>query len=483
MQLVTLSLEQMLLVAAGLLLLGVLASKMSSKLGIPALVLFLGIGVAAGSEGVGGIPFEDYDTARIVGTIALAFILFAGGLETPWRRIRTVLWRGVSLATCGVIVTTVVFGLFVRWLLALSWVESMLLGAIVASTDAAAVFGVLRARRLRLRHDLTAALEFESGSNDPTAIFLTTMLTSVALTGSNSITTLDVIAFFVEMFLGGLIGLMLGYVWVRGINRARLEYDGLYPVLTIALVLLSFALSALVGGNGFLCVYVAGVTLGSHNFVHRLALIQFHDGLAWLMQITLFLVLGLLVFPSQLLPVAGIGLLLAVVLVIVARPVAVFSSLILASLTVREKLFISWVGLRGAVPIVLATIPISSGVPGSEVFFNVVFFVVVVSVILQGSFIPLVARLLRVGPGHTERKLGEVPVPQATIEVVVRPSSAAAGRQVVDLNLPPSALILLLHRGTETYLPRGSTVLAPGDRLTIATRKGDTEELKRLIEG
>lgn len=481
MELLGLSLEQILLLAAGLLLLGVLASKMSSKLGIPALILFLGVGVAAGSEGIGGIPFEDYDTAQTIGTLALAFILFAGGLETPWRRIRSIFWTGVSLSTVGVLLTAAVFGLSTRWLLGLGWVESMLLGAIVASTDAAAVFGVLRARRLRLRHDLTTILEFESGSNDPMAIFLTMMLTSVALIGEASWVQY-VWMFIVQMLLGGVLGVAIGYLWVRAINRARLEYDGLYPVLTIALVLFSFAIATLIGGNGFLCVYVAGVTLGSHNFVHRLALIQFHDGLAWLMQITMFLALGLLVFPSQLLPVAGIGLLLAIVLVFIARPIAVFAALLLAPLTVQDKVFLSWVGLRGAVPIVLATIPISKGVPGSEVYFNIVFFVVVVSVILQGSSIPLVARVLRITE-DTEPLPEEIPAPRSTIEVVVQPTSPASGRLVVDLNLPPSALILLLQRGQEAYIPRGSTVLQPGDRLIIATRKGDADDLKRKIEG
>lgn len=478
-ELLDLTLEQTLLLAAGLLLLSVLASKMSSKLGMPALILFLGIGILAGSEGVGGIPFEDVDMARIVGTLALAFILFAGGLETSWRQTRAVLWAGVSLSSLGVLITASVFGLFAHWLLGLGLVDSMLLGAVVASTDAASVFSALRGRRLYLRRDLTTLLEFESGSNDPMAILLTAMLTSEAL-GTGPSWLEYIWSFVVQMSLGALLGVALGHVWARGINRARLEYDGLYPVLTIALVLFSFALTALAGGNGFLCVYAAGVTLGNHNFVHRLALVQFHDGIAWLMQITMFLALGLLVFPSKLLPVAGVGLLLAMVLVFIARPFAVFVALLTARFTVQDKLFLSWVGLRGAVPIVLATIPISAGVPGSEAFFNIVFFVVVLSAILQHSLTPFVARLLRVAPGPVRE---DVPVPQSTIEVVVRPASLASGRMVVDLSLPPSALILLLKRGDEAFIPRGSTVLQAGDRLVIATRKADAEDLRHLFEG
>jgi cell volume regulation protein A len=334
---------------------------------------------------------------------------------------------------------------------------------------------------VRLKSRLSPILELESGSNDPMAVFLTIALTSLALSPSDGWTGYAV-HFVVEMVLGAALGIAFGLGWAKLINRLRLEYDGLYPVLTLALVMTAFGFTSLVGGNGFLAVYAAGVALGSRNFVHRLALIQFHDGVAWLMQIAMFLTLGLLVFPSNLLPVAWTGLALALVLLFVARPAAVFLSLIGSRMPVREKAFLSWVGLRGAVPIVLATIPVTMGLPGSQAFFNVVFFVVVVSVMLQGTTIPWVARLLNVGvaPGEDAE---EVRVPQSTIELVLRAESPVVGRLVVDLKLPPSALLLLLHRDGESYIPRGSTALRAGDGLLVATRKDDAEDLRRMIEG
>ncbi len=481
MDLSAVTLEQFLVVGAGLLLLGVFASKLSGKLGVPALILFLGVGMLAGSEGFGGIPFDDFDLARTVGTLALAFILFAGGLDTSWSTIKPVVWKGVSLATVGVIVTASVMALAVKWLLDLGWIECLLLGAIVASTDAAAVFGVLRARGLRLKRSLTPMLEMESGSNDPMAVFLTIALTSLALNPAESLLGFAW-EFVVEMVLGAGLGIAFGLLWARMINRFRLEYDGLYPVLTLALAMTAFGLTALVGGNGFLAVYAAGVALGSRNFVHRLALIQFHDGVAWLMQIAMFLTLGLLVFPSQLVPVVWVGLALALVLVFVARPVAVFLSLIGSRMPLRDKAFVGWVGLRGAVPIVLATIPVTAGVPGSEAFFNIVFFVVVVSVMVQGTTIPWVAKLLHVGT-TPEDEPDEVRVPQSTIELVLNAQSPVVGKLVVDLKLPTSALLLLLRRDGESYIPRGSTVLQDGDGLLVATRKDDSEDLRRMIEG
>lgn len=481
MDLAKVTLEQFLVVGAGLLLLGVFASKLSGKLGIPALILFLGVGMLAGSEGFGGIPFDDFDLARTVGTLALAFILFAGGLDTSWSAIRPVVWKGLSLATIGVVATASVMALAARWLLGLGWIECFLLGAVVASTDAAAVFGVLRARGLRLKRSLSPMLEMESGSNDPMAVFLTIALTSLALNPGASPVGF-VVEFAVEMVLGAALGIAFGLLWAKMINRFRLEYDGLYPVLTLALAMTAFGLTALVGGNGFLAVYSAGVALGSRNFVHRLALIQFHDGVAWLMQIAMFLALGLLVFPSQLVPVMWVGLALALVLVFVARPAAVCLSLIGSRMPVRDKAFVGWVGLRGAVPIVLATIPVTAGVPGSEAFFNIVFFVVVVSVLVQGTTIPWVAKLLHVGTDPDDES-EESRSPQSTVELVLRSDSPVVGRLVVDLKLPPSALLLLLRRSGESYIPRGSTTLREGDGLLVATRKDDADDLRRMLEG
>jgi cell volume regulation protein A len=284
------------------------------------------------------------------------------------------------------------------------------------------------------------------------------------------------------MTVGAVCGTVFGISTAWLINRLRLEYDGLYPVLTLALVMIAFGFTNLIGGNGFLAVYAAGVALGSRNFVHRLALIQFHDGIAWIMQIAMFLTLGLLVFPSQLLPVAWTSLAVALVLVLAARPVSVFLSLAFTKMPLREKAFVSWVGLRGAVPIVLATIPVTAGVPGSQAFFNIVFFVVLVSVLLQGTTIPWIARALKVS-AEPDDSLDERRVPQSTVEVRLTEGSPVVGSLVVDLKLPSTALLLLLRRDGESYIPRGSTALESGDELLVATRKDDAEELRRMLEG
>ncbi len=389
------TLEQSLLIASLLLVLGVLASKTSSRLGVPALVLFIGVGMLAGSEGPGGIPYDDPRSAQDLGIIALAFILFAGGLETDRKTLSRVLWQGLSLATIGVIVTSVLVAWFATMLLHFSWLEGLLLGSIVSSTDAAAVFAVLRSQRIGLEGNTTALLELESGSNDPMAVFLT--MSIIALLGKSGTTWVSVLpAFALQMGVGALMGFVTGKVTLWSVNRLRLETEGLYPVVTVAAVLFAYGATALLHGSGFLAVYLAGVLTGNADFIHKRSIIRFHDGLAWLMQIAMFLVLGLLVFPSRLVAVAGVSLLLSLSLMLVARPVAVFLALAFARLRVRQKTMIAWVGLRGAVPIVLATFPYQAGLPRADLYFNIVFFIVMTSVLLQGTTLRYVARLLRI---------------------------------------------------------------------------------------
>src|SRR5512134_2919727 len=386
-----LTIEYFLLAAAGLLLLSVLASKAFGRMGIPALLLFLGIGMLAGSDGPGGIHFDNPWLAQSLGVVALTFILFAGGMDTEWASVRRVLGIGISLSTVGVAVTAGLVGWFATAALNMSWFEGLLIGAIVSSTDAAAVFAVMRSRYVGLRSPLKPLLELESGSNDPMAVFLTIGLISLITGQSDS--PLDLVPMFIrQMVLGATIGYGIGKLMVLLINRLRLEYEGLYPVLTLSLVLLTYSGSAWLGGNGFLAVYIAGLMMGNSQFVHKRSLTRFHDGLAWLMQITMFLALGLQVFPTQLVPIAGTGLFLALFLMVFARPVAVFVTLAFASLTIKEKAMVAWVGLRGAVPIILATFPLLAGIPQATTIFNLVFFIVLTSVLLQGTSIPLVAR-------------------------------------------------------------------------------------------
>ncbi len=478
-----LTVELALVLVGAFLLLSILASKASSKLGVPSLVLFIAIGMLAGSDGPGGIVFDNYALTKVIGTLALACILFAGGLDTDWKLIRPVLWRGLSLSTVGVVASAALVGFFAVQFLGLSPIEGLLLGAIVSPTDAAAVFGVLRSRSINLRHRINPLLEFESGTNDPLAVFLTASLTQMLANPGGGVSGF-LVGLVTQMPIGFVVGFVLGELAVRLINRIRLEYDGLYPVITVALVSVTFGGAHLLGGNEFLAVYVAGIAMGRHNFVHKLSLIQFHDGLAWLMQIVMFLALGLLSYPSQLVQVAGAGIALSLFLMFVARPVSVFLSLGATRMRTGAKLVVSWAGLRGAVPIILATFPLMAGEQKAPLMFNLVTFVVILSVIVQGMTLPAVCRWLGVmrpvradSQGLTRAQGSEL------LEVVLEPGSRAAGKMMVELPLPRTALAVLLKRDGERYIPKGVTQLQEGDTLLIATRKGDEDELRAMFAG
>ncbi|MGZ4779504.1 MAG: potassium/proton antiporter, partial [Thermoanaerobaculia bacterium] len=481
-------LEEILAAIAVLLILSIFASKASGRLGVPALILFLGLGMLAGSEGLGGIYFDNVHVAERLGVIALAFLLFAGGLETDWKFVRHSVWRGISISTIGVAITTVVVGLFAHFVAGFTLLEGMLLGAIVSPTDAAAVFSILRASGVRLRHEVSALLELESGSNDPMAVFLTTAFIQLIMQPKTSALGL-VIDFVQEMTFGAIAGVLIGLAAVRLLNRLRLDVQGLYPVLTIAVVLFTYGATAMIGGNGFLAVYITGIVMGSHNFVQRRTLMRFHDGVAWLMQIAMFVTLGLLVFPSQLVPVAGVSVLVAVVLIFVARPVAVFVSLAASKMNVREKALVSRVGLRGAVPIILATFPLLAAAPKAPTIFNIVFFIVIASVALQGTTIPLVARLLKVeAPAETEWSPSVAHLSgrgdSSIVTVEVKERAPAAGHRIVDLERwPREALILVLYRGAEFFVPNGGTPLQRDDRLIVLTSKSTVDTVRGLIEG
>ena len=478
--------EPLLLAAAVLLMAGVGASRVSSRFGIPALLLFLFIGMLAGSEGPGGIPFDDPVLAQFVGVIALAFILFSGGMDTERKTISAVAWQGLSLSTLGVFVTAVVVAWAATFVLKVSFLEGMLLGAIVSSTDAAAVFSILRSQSIGLKGTTKPLLELESGSNDPMAVFLTTAVISVMTGASSGLQSLSLM-FLMQMILGGALGLLFGRFAVVVINFLHLESEGLYPVFTVAMVLLTYGATAIIGGNGFLAVYLAGIVIGNADFIHKRSIMRFHDGIAWLMQMIMFLVLGLLVFPSRLLPVAGVSLVIALVLVLLARPAAIFVSLLFARLRFRQKVLISWVGLRGAVPIVLATFPFVAGLPQAELYFNVVFFIVLTSVLLQGTTIRVAARLLHLDVHLPARRLQPLEFAPTTktdselVEIQVPEASPAAGARVMDLRLPSSALIVLVGRDDGFVAPRGSTVVHGGDTLLVLADKNDIPRVREAV--
>jgi cell volume regulation protein A len=478
---------EVVLVIVGLLLIAsVLISKVSDRFGVPALLLFLLLGMLAGSDGPGGIYFDDPALTQFIGVIALVFILFSGGLDTEWHSIRPVLKQGITLATLGVVLTAVLVGLFAQWVLGFTLLEGLLLGAIVSSTDAAAVMSVLRSKGINLKGQLKPLLELESGSNDPMAVFLTIGLIEI-LTRQISSPIVLLGELVLQMAVGALLGYGLGRALVWIVNHARLGYDGLYSVLTLAFVLFVYGAATLLGGNGFLAVYVAGIVVGNNDFIHKRSLLRFHDGLAWLMQIAMFLTLGLLVFPSQLLPVIGVGILIALWLMFVARPVAVFVSLIGSKMSGREKSLIAWVGLRGAVPIILATYPRVAGLPSAPLIFNIVFFVVLASVLLQGTTIPRVARWLRVEAPLTPRRsfpLEYTPVKglkSELRELFIPAGSFAVGKAIVELHLPREVLVILIGRGDEFLVSTGSTVLQADDTLLILANQFQFRHVSGLL--
>ncbi len=464
------NLEASLLLLALLLLAGVLASKVSDRFGIPALLVFIVVGMLAGSEGPGGVYFDDAALAQHVGVVALVLILFSGGLDTDWPRVRPVLRHGVVLATLGVTLTAAVEGVVAHYLLRFSLLEGLLLGAIVSSTDAAAAFSILRAKSLELKGSLRPLLELESGSNDPMAVLLTVGMIQLITLPEATLGNMAV-SFVVQLVVGAALGLGLGWGLVLLINRLKLGFEGLYPVLTLGMVLLIYGLTARLGGNGFLAVYLAGIVAGNRDFIHKRSLLRFHDGLAWLMQIAMFVTLGLLVFPSQLVPVAGVGLLLAGTLIFLARPLSIFLSLAGSRFSPREKAFLSWVGLRGAVPIILATYPLLADLPQAKLIFNIVFFVVLTSVLLQGTTVSSAARLLKVDAPSAPKPV--YPIEFSPVsgfkselkELSLPEGSPLAGRAIVELGLPVEFLIVLIARGSEFVVPGGATTLLEGDTL------------------
>ena len=464
--------ETDMVIAALLLLAGVIASQAASRFGIPALLLFLVLGMLAGSEGLGGIYFDNAFLAQALGVLALSLILFSGGLDTDWPGVRQVLKEGITLATTGVVISALVMGVLAGAVLGFSLIDGLLLGAIVASTDAAAVFAVLRSKSVGLKGKLKPLLELEAGINDPMAVILTTAIIQFA-THPQTPPGAFLVRFVQQAVLGGAIGYVMGKLIPTVANRLKLAYEGLYPVFTLALVVLTYGVATFVGGSGFLAVYLAGLVAGNHEFVHRRSLLRFHDGLAWLMQIAMFMTLGLLEFPSQLLPIAGRALIVTALLMFVARPLSVFISLAPFHVGTREKLLVSWVGLRGAVPIVLATYPLLAGLPNALLIFNVVFFVVFVSTLLQGASIPTVARWLGVNaplPPQWEQPLEFNPVRglKSTLREVILPAeSDAAGKRIMDLKLPQTFLVILVGRDKHFILPSGTTTLQAHDRLLV----------------
>lgn len=468
-------------------LISIYTSKLSMKYGVPALLIFLGIGMLFGSDGLKVVHFEDYQLAQSLGIVALIYILFSGGLDTKWASVRPVLLPGMLLSTFGVLISAIIVGLFASFILDVSLMEGVLLGAIISSTDAAAVFSVLRSKAIGLKYRLRELIEFESGTNDPMAIFLTIGLIQFLATPDMTWGAF-ILLFVMQMSIGLLAGYVFGKLATYLINRANLGYDGLYPVLALTFVPLIYAITDLLGGSGFLAVYLAGLVMGNSVFVHQKSLMNFFDGIGWLMQICMFIVLGLLVFPNEILAIAPQGLLIAIVLILIARPVSVFLGTLFTGMKNRARFMVSWVGLRGAVPIIMATFPLVYGLPQAELFFSVVFFIVVTSVIIQGTTIPIVARWLHVDSPVKERTRypielePSVDTKAALKEVEIEMGFAACGKQILELGLPEKALITLINREGKFLVPRGTTVISESDKLLILSDKDDVSEIRRILK-
>lgn len=484
-----LAVEFYFLVASVLLILSIVAGKTGYRFGVPALLLFLLIGILAGSDGL-EIEFNSPKQAQLVGVVALNIILFSGGMDTRFSEIKPVLWQGIILSTFGVLLTAFITGCFIYWLtnhlftaITFSLLESMLLGSIMSSTDSASVFSILRSKKLSIKHNLRPLLELESGSNDPIAYLL--MIIFIQLLQSSDISSGEVVTFFFRQFIiGAICGYILSKMVIFIINRIRLDYEGLYSVLLLSFLFFLYSFTSILGGNGYLAVYIGGLFIGNQRFVHKKSSLKFFDGLTWLFQIIMFLTLGLLVNPHELLPIAGAGILIGLFMIVISRPISVFILLSpFRKINFKSKLFVSWVGLRGAVPIIFATYPLMSGIPQARMMFNIVFFITILSLVLQGSTIPFVARLLKLSmPSKDKPKLKEfdIDLPEdiksAISEITVTEEMLQKGRKLMDITLPDQTLAVMIKRNDHFFVPRGNTKLEIGDTVLLIA---DNDEIMK----
>ncbi len=480
------SFETILLWVAVLLFASVVSSKISDKFAVPVLLLFLTVGMLAGSEGIGKIYFDNAQIAKSFGIVALVFIIFSGGVDTNWKDTKSIVLPGIILSTLGVLITAIITGVFAVYILEFSILEGILLGSIVSSTDAAAVFSILRSKKISLKKPLKPLLEFESGSNDPMAIFLTLGLLSLLTVKGMGIVSL-IPRFVLDMGMGALVGYVMAKVIVFFVKRLKLDYEGLYPVITISLILFTYVIAFFLKGNGILAVYIAGLVLGQAEFPNKKSIMKFHDGLAWISQIAMFVTLGLLVYPSHLVPLIGAGLLLTFILMVIARPVSVFLCLLPFKLSAPKKVMLSWVGLKGSVPIILATFPLTAGIPQAETIFNIVFFVVIASVFIQGTSIPFVSKLLKLDVPFADRKTYPIEfektegIDAELTDIIVPYNSEAIGKMIRELNVPEKCLVMLISRNDKFVIPSGSTIIEGGDVLLVLASNADLAAFQQSL--
>ncbi|HRG03270.1 MAG: potassium/proton antiporter [Paludibacteraceae bacterium] len=476
------SIELFLLLISVLLFVSLLVGKMGSRFGVPTLLLFLLIGMLSGSDGL-GIEFNSPKIAQAIGVVALNIILFSGGMDTRFTEVKPIAAQGMILATIGVLFTALLTGIFIFWLtnnffnaVTFTLLESLLLASVMSSTDSASVFSILRSKNLSLKENLRPLLEFESGSNDPMAFMLTIVL--IQLIQSPVIDAWAALwMFFKQLLLGGLAGYFLGRLSVRIINKINLDNDALYSVLLMTLMFFLFGFTTFISGNGYLAVYVGGLFIGNSRFVHKRSSLKFFDGMTWLVQIIMFLTLGLLINPSELLPIAGIGIIVGLFMIFFSRPVSVHLSLLpFRNLSHKARHYVSWVGLRGAVPIIFATYPWIENLPHAKDIFNIVFFITILSLVIQGTTVGSMAKWLGLSQDVLrKRKLKNFDVEISEdiksymSEISIKKEFLANGSRLMDLNVPEKTLIAMVKRDDQYFIPRGNTELMVGDRILVIT--------------
>lgn len=479
------SIELFILFVSVLFFISLLATKAGARFGVPVLLLFLGIGMVFGTDGL-GVDFHNYGIAQAIGTLALCIILFSGGLDTKIQDIKPVAPQGIILATLGVLLTAFITGGFIYYLslhffptFNLSFLESLLLASVMSSTDSASVFSILRGKGVRLKKNLRPLLELESGSNDPMAYMLTIIL--IQLISTAGVGTPEygkaVLDFCLQFLIGGIAGFFLGKLAVYVINKIDLDNDSLYPILLCTFGFFIFSATYFLKGNGYLAVYIAGLVIGNSKLVHKRSSLRFFDGLAWISQMIMFLTLGLLVNPKDLAPVAVIALIIGVFMIVAGRPLSVFISLLpFPKMKFKEKAFVSWVGLRGAVPIIFAILPLAAGLEQAQLIFNIVFFITLLSLLVQGTTLTQVARwlgLAKTGEDYTTFQDFDVEfsedIKSTMTEIALTKGILAKGNRLMDMPLPDQTLAVMVKRGNQYFIPKGNTELNSGDKLLVIT--------------
>lgn len=477
--------ENILLIGSVLLFVSIVVSKTGYRFGVPTLLVFLLVGMLFGSDGL-GLQFHNADEAQFIGMVALSIILFSGGMDTKFSEIRPVLSQGILLSTVGVLLTTLFTGLFIYWIsgfehvsITMSLITAMLLAATMSSTDSASVFNILRSQSMNLKHNLRPMLELESGSNDPMAYMLTIVL--IQFINSSGMGMMDILgSFCIQFIVGGASGFLLGRLAILILNKINLNNQSLYPILLLSFIFFTFTVTDLCKGNGYLAVYIAGIMVGNNRITNRKEISTFMNGMTWLFQIIMFLTLGLLVNPHEMLNIAVPALLIGVFMIVFARPLSVLICLLpFKKMNFNSRIFVSWVGLRGAVPIIFATYPVVANIPDSNQIFNIVFFITILSLVIQGTTISWIAKLLHLATPleKTGNDFGvEIPdeINTDLRDIILTEEMLAKGNRLMDMNLPKGTLVMLVKRGNEFMIPNGSLQLHAGDKLLIISENKES---------